>query len=70
LGGLAEVEEGDGAIVIRGCSCPIAAAVADHPESCELAEALLTEVMGVPVRQCCDQGPPPRCAFEVGAPPA
>ena len=65
LGGLAEVEEGNGGFVIRGCSCPIAAAVQGHPEACLLAETLLAEVIGSPVHQVCDQGPPPRCAFEV-----
>ncbi len=67
LGGLAEVEEREGGFVIRGCSCPLAAAVAGHPEACLLAETLLTDVVGVPVRQVCDQGPPPSCRFEVPA---
>ncbi len=68
LGGLADCEERDGGFVIVGCSCPLAAAVEGHPEACQLAETLLTDVIGVPVRQVCDQGPPPRCRFEV--PPA
>lgn len=67
LGGLAEVEERDGGFVIRGCSCPLAAAVEGHPEACLLAETLLSDVVGVPVRQVCDQGPPPSCRFEVPA---
>lgn len=67
LGGLAEVEERDGGFVIRGCSCPLATAVEGHPEACLLAETLLTDVVGVPVRQVCDQGPPPSCRFEVPA---
>ena len=67
LGGLAEVEEREGGFVIRGCSCPLAAAVEGHPEACLLAETLLTDVVGVPVRQVCDQGPPPSCRFEVPA---
>ena len=67
LGGLAEVEEREGGFVIRGCSCPLAAAVAGHPEACLLAETLLTDVLSVPVRQVCDQGPPPSCRFEVPA---
>lgn len=67
LGGLADIEERENGFVIRGCSCPIAAAVQGHPEACQLAESLLAEVIGVPVRQVCDQGPPPRCAFEVPA---
>jgi predicted ArsR family transcriptional regulator len=65
LGGLAEVEEQDGGYVIVGCSCPLAAAVTGHPETCLLAEALLADVIGAPVRQMCDtQGL--RCRFEVG----
>jgi len=67
LGGLAEIEERDGGFVIRGYSCPLAAAVQGHPEACLLAETLLTDVVGVPVRQVCDQGPPPSCRFEVPA---
>ncbi len=65
LGGLAEVEEQDGGYVIVGCSCPLAAAVKGHPETCLLAETLLGEVIGAPVRQTCDtEGL--RCRFEVG----
>ena len=65
LGGLAEVEERDGGYVIVGCSCPLAAAVKEHPETCLLAETLLAEVIGAPVRQTCDtEGL--RCRFEVG----
>ena len=65
LGGLAELEERDGVFVIRGYSCPLAAAVPGHPEVCKLAEALLTEVVGAPVHECCDRGERPRCQFEV-----
>lgn len=65
LGGLAEAEETDTGFSIRGCSCPVAAAVDGCPDACLLAESLLSEVIGVPVRQVCDQGPPPRCRFDV-----
>ncbi len=65
LGGLAELEEREGVFVIRGYSCPLAAAVPGHPAVCKLAEALLTEVVGMPVRECCDRGERPRCQFEV-----
>jgi predicted ArsR family transcriptional regulator len=65
LGGLAEVEEQDGRLVLRGYSCPLAAAVPDHPETCALAEALLTQIVGVPVREQCERGDSPRCCFEV-----
>ena len=65
LGGLAELEEDDGALVIRGYSCPLTAVVPGHPEVCRLAEALLTEVAGLPVYEHCDRGERPRCCFEV-----
>lgn len=62
LGGLAVVAEEHGELVIAGRSCPLAAAVDGHPETCLLAEALLTEIIGVPVRQVCDAAIP-RCCF-------
>jgi predicted ArsR family transcriptional regulator len=65
LGGLAAVEEQDGGFVIQGCSCPLAAAVEGHPQSCLLAETLLADVIGAPVRQTCDPEIP-RCRFEIG----
>jgi hypothetical protein len=39
--------------------------VPGHPEVCRLAEALLTEVTGLPVHEDCDRGEIPRCCFEV-----
>jgi predicted ArsR family transcriptional regulator len=65
LGGLAELEERDGSLFIRGYSCPLSAVTPDHPEVCRLAEALVAEVAGVPVHECCDRGERPRCCFEV-----
>jgi predicted ArsR family transcriptional regulator len=65
LGGLAELEEQDGNLVIRGYSCPLAAVTPEHPEVCRMAEALVAEVAGVPVHECCDRSERPRCCFEV-----
>jgi predicted ArsR family transcriptional regulator len=65
LGGLAELEEQDGTLVIRGYSCPLAAVTQEHPEVCRMAEALVAEVAGVPVHECCDRSERPRCCFEV-----
>jgi predicted ArsR family transcriptional regulator len=67
LGGLAELDERDGAVTIRGYSCPLAEVVPGHPEACALAASALTEVMGVPVRERCDRADPVRCAFDVAA---
>jgi predicted ArsR family transcriptional regulator len=65
LGGLAELEERDGALVIRGYSCPLAGVTPEHPEVCRMAETLITELAGVPVYEHCDRGERPRCCFEV-----
>jgi predicted ArsR family transcriptional regulator len=67
LGGLAELEERDGAIVIRGYSCPLAGVTPDHPEVCRMAEALVAEVAGVSVHEHCDRGERPRCCFEIAS---
>jgi len=65
LGGLAELEERDGALVIRGYSCPLAAVTPDHPEVCRMAETLVIEVAGMPVHERCDRSERPHCNFEV-----
>jgi predicted ArsR family transcriptional regulator len=65
LGGAATFRKEDGRHVIYGNGCPIAAATADHPEACLLAESLLTEIIGSPVKEHCVRGPAPSCRFEV-----
>ena len=67
LGGLAELEEREGVVVIRGYSCPLAGVTPDHPEVCRMAEALVGEVAGVSVREHCDRGERPRCCFEIAS---
>lgn len=69
MGGLAELEERDGAVVIRGYSCPLAAVAPGRPEVCELAEALLAQATGLPIAQHCERGEPPRCCFELAGNP-
>lgn len=66
LGGLAEVKEVNGRFRICGLSCPLAAVAAHHPAVCQLAEALLEELIEAPVRERCERGEAPRCTFEVG----
>ncbi len=65
LGGVADLEESENAVVIRGYSCPLAALVPGNPQVCHLAETLLTELVGVPVREHCQKGERPRCCFEI-----
>jgi predicted ArsR family transcriptional regulator len=67
LSGLAELEERDGALVIRGYSCPLGGVTPEHPEVCRMAEALVAEVAGVSVQEHCERGERPRCCFEVAS---
>jgi predicted ArsR family transcriptional regulator len=65
LGGAATFCEEDGKHFIYGNGCPIAAATANHPEACLMAESLLTNVIGSPVKEHCIRRPVPSCRFEV-----
>ena len=65
LGGAVALHKTDGKTLIRGKSCPLAAITAHYPDACLIVEALLTEMMGVPVKEHCTHGEPPRCCFEV-----
>ena len=65
LGGLAELEERDESYVIQGYSCPFVAIVPDAPEICQLAKALLTELIGNPIEEHCEQSGTPRCCFSI-----
>lgn len=70
LGGDAEVtteegEQGAGRLWIRSSGCPLASVVCEHPEACQLAEALISQVVGTTVREHCDRTGRPRCCFEI-----
>jgi predicted ArsR family transcriptional regulator len=65
LGGLMERETGEETLCIRGYRCPFATVVLEHPEVCHLAEALLTELVGVPVQEQCERTGPVPCRFVV-----
>ncbi|HEU4510883.1 MAG TPA: ArsR family transcriptional regulator [Pyrinomonadaceae bacterium] len=65
IGGAAQLQKVDDKLFIRSNGCPIATAVAEHPELCQLTEALLAEIIGSDVREQCDRDGPPRCAFEI-----
>ena len=64
LGALTRVAS-NGTIVLRGAGCPLAALTARHRGACLAMESLVTELVGVPVRECCDRDGRPRCCFEV-----
>ena len=65
LGGSAEIRQQDDKFVIQSGGCPLAAAVAEHPEVCRLVEALVAEVVGVPAYERCERESSPRCSFEI-----
>jgi predicted ArsR family transcriptional regulator len=65
LGGLTEVQEDEAGLRVQGYSCPLGELTAAHPILCRLAEALVSELAGAPVTECCDRGERPRCAFRV-----
>jgi predicted ArsR family transcriptional regulator len=65
LGGMAELEACNGHFCIRSYSCPLAAVVPGHPAVCRLGETLLTELVGVPVQNHCENDGSPRCCFTV-----
>ena len=66
LGGSAKFEESEGKQFIHGRNgCPLAAVTASHPEACLIVESLLSKVIGVPAKKCCEYGETPRCCFEL-----
>ena len=67
LGGTARVEKKEGKLLIRSESCPLAASVSEHPEVCQLTEALVAEIVGAPVKEHCDRNGSPRCRFVINS---
>ena len=65
LGGDVEVQRDNGGWVLQGYACPLSAVAAKHPEVCQLARALVEEITGSPVTECCERGDRPRCRFQV-----
>ncbi len=65
LGGDATVQETEGKRFIYGNGCPISAATAHHPEACLIVEGLLSEIIGIPVKERCHRGEAPRCCFDI-----
>ena len=66
IGGAAKVEKHGDKLVIQASGCPLAAAVAVHPEVCRLAESLIAEIVKAPVKEQCDRSGRPKCRFEIG----
>jgi predicted ArsR family transcriptional regulator len=65
IGGAAEAEQHEEKIVIKSSGCPLAAAVATHPEVCMLAETLIAEIVKSSVKEHCNREGLPQCRFEI-----
>jgi len=68
MGGLTELDIHTDRFEFHGYSCPLADAVTEHPRICVLAQALLSELVGVPVREQCVRNGKPHCRFIVDRP--
>jgi predicted ArsR family transcriptional regulator len=66
LGGDLEVQETGEGWRLQGYGCPLSAVTARRPEVCALAQAVVEEITGRPVAECCDRDGRPRCGFMVG----
>jgi predicted ArsR family transcriptional regulator len=67
IGGAAAIEREGDTLVICSSGCPLATAVAVHPEVCRLAETLIAEIVKAPVAEHCDRNGSPKCRFEIEA---
>lgn len=65
LGSDAHVEQTGDGWRVQAHGCPLSAVTAGHPEMCELGKALVEEVVGAPVTECCERGARPRCSFTI-----
>jgi predicted ArsR family transcriptional regulator len=65
LGADMEVEKTTDGWRLQGYGCPLSAVTAGQSELCELGKALVEEVVGEPVTECCQRGEHPRCGFEI-----
>jgi predicted ArsR family transcriptional regulator len=69
LGGDIDVHRTDRGWLLQGYGCALSAVTAKHPEVCALAKALVEEITGQPVTECCERGAHPRCGFRIEGEP-
>jgi predicted ArsR family transcriptional regulator len=65
LGGEVDVVADGERLQLRATGCPLSSTVMRRPETCRAMEAFVAEVVGAPVRECCERGERPRCCFAV-----
>ncbi len=67
LGSRVRVTRQGAKFLLRGDACPLGEAVAADERTCAAMAAMLEEVTGLEVRECCEHGDHPRCGFELRA---
>lgn len=66
MGGAPAIKnEDDKLMILSVTSCPFDTSVSKHPEVCRLAEAFLTEITGLKIKEHCQKGALPKCSFEI-----
>lgn len=65
LGTDTEVERTADGWRLQGYGCPLSAVTSEHAEMCELGKALVEQVVGTAVMECCQRGDHPRCGFAI-----
>lgn len=63
IGGSPRLERVGENLSITSNSCPLAAVVVEHPETCHMVETLISELVGVKTKEQCDRTETPRCCF-------
>jgi predicted ArsR family transcriptional regulator len=67
LGGDIAIEQNASGWFLRGFGCPLSSVTSTYPAVCELARALVEEITGQPVEECCERSGRPRCGFRIQA---
>jgi predicted ArsR family transcriptional regulator len=65
IGADIEVERTEKGWRLQGYGCPFSAVTPNHPEVCALAQALIEEITGRRVTECCERTEGARCGFSI-----
>jgi DeoR family suf operon transcriptional repressor len=69
LGGSPRTERHDKQLSITSKTCPLASVVAEHPETCEMVQKVISELVDVDVSEECDRSATPSCRFVLSEQP-
>ncbi len=67
LGSRVEITKQGAGFLLGGDACPLGEAVAVDNRTCSAVAAMLQEVTGLDVKECCEHGDHPRCRFRMQA---